>query len=356
MNRMIRLLSAVVIPVMMLSALVMPAAADSAMTALNDCSDPSQFIGQSGLIFGPSAASPDGKALEIEYEYGPQLSLKSNVPKDQRAADAEKQYFCFWIKTPYSECDSGIFLGLKEDNEESAIDMIWNGNEGGYKGNIITIDKSGSKSYIKAGRLLVLKPGFEGYVAIPMKTALARHPGWGNSGDGAFDYAKIDEIQIWFDGSHAAYDEKYAFDNFMLAADESAFVNMVKATGITVKDAAPATPTSSAENQTPTESQAPAANEEEPPSEPDDASSEVQSDTSDTAATVSNVSNTTGNDTQPSNSGSAGNTVIFLIIGAVVLVAAAVALLFIYKPKCIFKNKSAHADAAENTENNDTNP
>lgn len=349
MNRIIRLLSVAVIPVVVLGMLVMPAAADSAITLLNDCADSSQFIGQSGLIFGPSAASPDGKALEIEYEYGPQLSLKSNVPKDQRAADAEKQYFCFWIKTPYSECDSGIFLGLKEDNVEGAVDMIWNGNDGGYRGNIITIDKSGSKSYIKAGRLLVLKPGFEGYVAIPMKTALARHPGWGNSGDKVFDYAKIDEIQIWFDGSHTAYDEKYAFDNFMLAADENAFVNMVKATGIVVKDAASTTTTTSVPNQTP------AASEGELSSEPD-ASSEIRSDTGDTSATVSDTSNIIDNDIQPSNSFSSGNTVIFLIVGASVLLAAAVALLLIYKPKCIFRDKSSHVDTAEKAENTDTNP
>lgn len=342
MKKFLKILSAAVAPAIMLGMLALPAAADSALTMLNDCSDPSQFSGQPGLIFGASADSPDGKAVEIEYEYPMTFNLKSNVPEDQRAADAEKQYFCFWIKTPYSECDSGIFFGLKEGNtDDGNLDMIWNGNDGGYKGNIIAVDKNGTKSYIKAGRLLVLKPGFEGYIAIPIKTALARHPGWGNSGNQIFEYDKIDEIQIWFDGSHAAYDEKYAFDNFMLAADENAFVNMVTATGITVKDAAASTPSAS--------SQAPAQSEETPTSEPD-VSSEASSDSADTSSASSTVSNTTANDTQPSSSGSSGNVIAFIIVGVVVLLAAAAILIFIYKPKFIFKNKSENPDVTENTD------
>lgn len=342
MKKVNKLLGTALALTLMLCIFALPAAADSALTVLNDCSDPSQFTGQAGLIYGASSDSPDGKALEIEYEYGLTFNLKSNVAKEQRAADADKQYLCFWIKTPYSECDSGIFVGLKEEDTEGNIDMIWNGNEAGYKGNIITVDKNGNKSYVKAGRLLVLKPGFEGYVAIPLQTGLARHPGWGNEGDKVFDFAKIDEIQIWFDGSHAAYDEKYAFDNFMLAADESAFVNMVTATGLTVKDVSAQTPTNSSEQSATTSDVSSVA-----PSSDVDTTSSVISETSSVSneSEITNTDNDYDNKTNTdSSSDSASNGwLYFIIILIVVLLAAAVAIIFIYKPKFIFKNKTDEA-------------
>lgn len=328
---------------LMLCALAAPAAADTALTVLNDCSDPSQFTASPGMIFGANTESPDGKALEIEYEYALTFNLKSNVAKEQRAADADKEYLCFWIKTPYSECDSGIFIGLKEEGVEGNIDMIWNGNEAGYSGNIITVDKNGKKSYTKAGRLLVLKPGFEGYVAIPMKTALARHPGWGNNGDKTFDFAAIDEIQIWFDGSHAAYDEKYAFDNFTLAADENAFISMVTATGLAIAEDAPQTPSSTASSEEQTSSD----------TTPDDSTGNEQQPVASSGSSVGSSGSTVTSGTVSSGTGS--NTAAFIIVAVVVVLGLAAAMIFIYKPKFIFKEKAAAAEATEeaSTESNE---
>lgn len=317
--------------------------ADSSLTVLNDCSNPAQFQGQAGLIYGAASDSPDGKALSIDYEYGLTFNMPSNVPKENRAADASKKYLCFWIKTPYSENDSGIFIGLLEDskNDPEKREMIWNGNEAGYSGQIITVSKSGEKAYMDAGRLLVLKPGFEGYVAIPLQTGMAIHPGWAND-DKVFDYGSISEIQIWFDGSHVAYDMNYCFDNFVLAADENSFISMVESAGVKIQEPTTSTdaPPASSATQTP-ESPATSSQNESP--KPNESSQENPA--SDTDSTVSEVisdnQNTSDTESISSDEQSSSGWLLFLVITAIVIVAAGVILLFIYKPKKLFKkNKS----------------
>lgn len=317
--------------VLLMSLTIIPASAANDLTLLNSCGQ-GEFVASSPMVYGVSDVSPDGVCAELEYDTaGPVANFATKVPVDARAADANKNYLCFWIKTPYTECDSGIFVGLFESTV-AGEEMIWNGHEKtevNYSGQIVTIDKNGEKAYIDAARLLVLKPGFEGYIAIPLEGAMHIHSGWKK--DGVFDKSKISGVQIWFDGSHAAWDESYFFDNFTLAKDEASFVSMVEATGLDVKTST-STPV---ENNT-----SEVTSSEAETSSVTDSANNTGSDTNvdSTDTDNANTNSDTEANTDTANSDNSKITILIVIV-VVVLLLAAVAILFIYKPAFLFKKK-----------------
>ncbi|MBR7132552.1 MAG: hypothetical protein IKD04_03385 [Clostridia bacterium] len=321
--------------VLLMSFAVIPASAADDLTLLNPCGD-GDFTASSPMVFEVSDESPDGVCASIEYDTaGPVASFGSKVPETERAADANKNYLCFWIKTPYTECDSGIFVGLFETTI-AGQEMIWNGHEKtqvSYSGQIVTIDKNGEKAYIDATRLLILKPGFEGYVAIPLEGAMHIHSGWKK--DGVFDKSKISGVQIWFDGSHTAWDERYCFDNFTLAKDEASFVSMVEATGLSVKTAT----TTPVEDDTPDDTSS------------DDKTSSVTDSSTDTSSdTTVGSTNTDNENTNTGTTNGGDNRIgILILIIVIVLLLAAVAIIFIYKPAFLFGKKEEKV-AEETTE------
>lgn len=293
----------------------------STVTMLNDFSDISTVAPDIEIEYALSADSPDGSCLKVGYEYMPILTVQSTVEKVQRAADADKNYLCFWIKTPYTNTDSTIFLGLIENSigdRKGEMEMLWNGNsqENFYVGKIITVSKNGDKEYIQADRYLRLKPGFEGYVAIPFRSAMDIHPGW--TVDKRFDYTSISAFQIWFEKDEYALDTYYYFDNFCLAKDENAFISMVENTGLTVS--AP----------------------QEAESKPDGTESETGSSTHNETESVSSQaipSQPAVEEEETPRNDRSDNITLFIIVIAVAVFFLATSIVFIYKPSFIFKSR-----------------
>ncbi|MBR7133429.1 MAG: hypothetical protein IKD04_07845 [Clostridia bacterium] len=243
-------------------------------TLINDFSDISTVAADKGMTAELSADSPDGSCLKLGYSQSLALTVKSTVEKEKRAADADKNYLCFWIKTPNTVAENIIFFGLIENSMGDKIgqmEMIWNGNsqENFYVGKIIAVSNTGEKEYLKPGKCLRLKPGFEGYIAIPIRSAMDIHPDW--EVDGTFDYTSVSSLRIWFESNETAANSWYFFDNFYLAKNEFGFEYMMKEAGLTVSDQ---------EKQETSSSETTSSEESEPESVVENTSSEEEADES----------------------------------------------------------------------------
>lgn len=154
--------------------------------------------GKKGLSFKPSALS----TVTIDFD------IKDS---DQLA---NKKYLCFYMKAP-DITDMNMLLGIY-DSSAAEKQMFWNNATEGYNSTITLIDKNGKATNIAAARKLNLSAGFEGYVVIPMFSALSLHPGWA-ADNSALDTTGITGMDIWFEADYAYTDKEYIIADICLA-------------------------------------------------------------------------------------------------------------------------------------------
>lgn len=155
--------------------------------------------GKKGLAFVPNALS--------------YVCMNFDVPDADQLAN--KEYLCFYMKVPDVKA-MNMLLGIYDDTTPDQKQLFWNNGTEGYKASITLITADGMVSTMAAAQKLNLQSGFEGYVIMPMTTALSLHPAYKGDGSG-LDTKGITGMDIWFDASYTDEDKEFIISDLCLA-------------------------------------------------------------------------------------------------------------------------------------------